>query len=242
MNTLGGLRPSQVAGSGVLGYPAPVLPQQRHQLVVGDPGRCPGHPTLTIVIFDDSGSVIAPAGNDPVSNRYAEAAAAFDALARRCRCGRCLAAVLHFDLVGGAGPLPLRRRVPRAVQRALATPPDAAGCSLLGPSLAAAARTVDGVPSVRSLALVVFSDFQLFDDDLGRVLADLAGFPGEVHAVALGSSPDTTGLDPGITVTRLTNDDAPGALGRALLRSLAHGRRGARIPSDSPDRGVMALP
>lgn len=242
MSPLGGLRPSQIAGSGVLGYPAPDLPQQRHQLVVGDPGRCPGHPTLTIAIFDDSGSVIAPAGNDPVSNRYAEAKAAFNALARRCRCGRCMVAVLHFDLVGGAGPLPLKRRVPRAVQRALAIPPDAAGCSLLAPSLAAVARMVENVPNVRSLALVVFSDFQLFDDDPERVLSDLAGFPGEVHAVALGSSPDITGLDPGITLTRLTSSDAPGALGRALLRSLSHGRRGARIPSDSPERGVMAPP
>ena len=242
MNTLGGLRPSQVAGSGVLGYPAPVLPQQRHQLVVGDPGRCPGHPTLTIAIFDDSGSVIAPAGNDPVSNRYAEAKAAFNALARRCRCGRCMVAVLHFDLVGGAGPMPLKRRVPGAMQRALRVPPDAAGCSLLGPSLAVAARMVENLPSVRDLALVVFSDFQLFDDDPTRVLSDLAGFPGEVHAVVLGSSPDISGLESGITVTRLTSGDGPGALGRALLRSVAHGRRGARIPADSPERGVMAPP
>ena len=242
MNTLGGLRPSQIAGSGVLGYSALGRPKQRHPLVVGDPGRCPGHPTLTIAIFDDSGSVIAPAGNDPVSNRYAEAAAAFDALARRCRCGQCLAAVLHFDLVGGTGPLPLKRRVPHAVQRALAIPSNAAGCSLLGPSLGAAARMVDGVPNVRSLTLVVFSDFQLFDDDPERVLSDFAGFPGEVHAVVLGGSRDITGLDPRITATRLSSSDAPGALGSALLRSLAQGRRGARMPPDSPEKGVTSLP
>jgi len=234
MSTHGGLQLSRITSGALLGSPMPSLPDQRHQLVVGDPGRCPGQPSLTITIFDDSGSVIAPAGNDPVSNRYVEAAAAFDALARRCRCGQCLAAVLHFDLVAGAGPVPLKRRVPGVVQRALAIPPDAAGCSLLGPSLAAAARMVEAVPSIRNLALVVFSDFQLFDADPERVLSDLAGFPGEVHAVALGGSPGISGLDPPITVTRLTSGDASGALGRALLRSLAQERRGARIPADTP--------
>lgn len=232
MKLLGGLLPSAVAKGAVLGYPSPIAAGQPH-LMVGDPGRCPGDGSLTIAIFDDSGSVTGPAGGDPVSNRYAEARAAFDALARRCRCGQCQAAVLHFDLVGGAGPLPLKRRIPGTLSRALAIPPDAVGCSLLGPSLAAAARIVDSAPSVRNLSLIVFSDFQLFDDDLDRVLADMAGFPGEVCAVVLGANPDIGGLDPGITVTKLTANDPPGALGRALLRSLAHGRRGARIPPDA---------
>lgn len=234
MSTISGLQPSRIAAGAVLGHPSPARSESRHRLFVGDPGHCPGHPNLTIAIFDDSGSVIAPAGSDPVSNRYAEAGAAFAALARRCRCGRCLAAVLHFDLVGGAGPLPLKRRVPHALQQALAIPPGAAGTSLLGPSLGAAARMVDRTPSVRGLALVVFSDFQLFDEDLERVLSDLASFPGEVHAVVLGSGSGTPGLDPRITVTQLTSGDAPGALGRALMRSLARDRRGARIPTDTP--------
>lgn len=233
MNSLSGLQPSRIAAGALLGYPYRALSEQRHQLVVGDPGHCPGHPNLTIGIFDDSGSVIAPAGSDPVSNRYAEAEAAFAALARRCRCGKCLAAVLHFDLVGGAGPLSLKRRVPPALQQALAIPQSAAGCSLLGPSLGAAARMVERASSVRGLALVVFSDFQLFDDDLERVLSDLAGFPGEVHAVVLGSSSGNTGLDPRITLTHLTSGDAPGALSRALMRSLSRDRRGARIPADT---------
>jgi hypothetical protein len=237
MSTPGGLQLSRITTGAVLGYPASRVPGQPHRLIVGDPGRCPGQPSLTITIFDDSGSVAAPAGNDPVSNRYAEAAAAFDALARRCRCGHCLAAVLHFDLVAGAGPVPLKKRVPGVVQRTLAIPPQAAGCSLLGPSLAAAARMVEAVPSIRNLALVVFSDFQLFDPDPERVLADLAAFPGEVHAVALGSSPGITGLDPPITVTQLTSADSPGALGRALLRSLSRERRGARIRADPPTPG-----
>lgn len=232
MKLLGGLQPSAVVQGAVLGYSSPIAAGQPH-LMVGDPGRCPGDASLTIAIFDDSGSVTGPAGSDPVSNRYAEARAAFDALARRCRCGQCQAAVLHFDLVGGAGPLPLKRRVPGSLSQALTIPPDAVGCSLLGPSLAAAARIVDSATSVRNLSLIVFSDFQLFDD-LDRVLADMAGFPGEVHAVVLGANPDIGGLDSGITVTKLTANDPPGALGRALLRSLAHGRPGARIPPDAP--------
>lgn len=233
MKSLDPLQRSAVLPSATLGAAA-LGSAEQPPLRLGNPGRCPGHESLTIAIFDDSGSVTGPTGNDPVSNRYAEAKAAFDALARRCRCGRCQAAVLHFDLCGGAGPLPLKGRVPGPLARALAIPPDATGYSLLGPSLAMARQIVDKAPAARDLALVVFSDFQLFDPNLDQVLADMAGFPGEVQAVVLGASPEASALDPGITITRLGVDDAPGALGRALLRSLARGRRGARIPSDTP--------
>lgn len=226
------LQPSRVAASSVR---APAVTRERAdkdpRLKLGDPGRCPGHSSLTTCLFDDSGSVAGPVGTDPVSNRYREAVAAFEALAKRCRCGRCQAAVIHFDLVGGCGPTPLARRAPRSLLQALAVPIAGAGASLLGPSLAEAVRLVDDAPDVRELALVVFSDFELFDPDRDRLLKDLAGFPGRVHAVVLGGRVPA-GLDPAIQATTLTDTDAPGATARALLRSLSAGRRGARVASE----------
>jgi hypothetical protein len=232
MNAQLWLQPSRVAASSVRG-PAVTRQHagQEPHLQLGDPGHCPGHPSLTICLFDDSGSVAGPVGTDPMSNRYQEAAAAFQALSRRCRCGRCWAAVIHFDLVGGCGPTSLARRAPRSLIQALAVPTEAAGVSLLGPGLAEAVRLVEGASDVRELALVVFSDFELFDPDLDRLLTDLAGFPGRVHAVILGGHVPA-GLDPAIQVTALTSADAPGATARALLRSLSVGRRGARIASE----------
>lgn len=230
------LQSSRVAVSSLQGPAVTHQPAARDpRFQLGDPGRCPGHSSLTICLFDDSGSVAGPVGTDPVSNRYGEAAAAFRALAKRCRCGQCQAAVIHFDLAGGCGPTSLARRVPRRLLQALALPADAAGASLLEPSLAETAQLVEDAAGVRELALVVFSDFELFDPDLDRLLADLAGFPGPVHAVVLGGHVPP-GLGPAIQVTPLTADDVPGAAARALLRSLSAGRRGARV-AGSPAAG-----
>lgn len=226
------LQPSRVAMSSIRGPAISNQPGSRKsRFALGDPGRCPSHSSLTICLFDDSGSVAGPIGTDPVSNRYGEAAAAFQALARRCRCGQCQAAVIHFDLVGGCEPTTLVRRVPSRLLRALAIPTDAAGASLMGPSLAEVARLVERTGGVRELSLVVFSDFELFDPNLDGLLTDLARFPGQVHAVVLGGHAPP-GLDPTVSVTQLTGADAPGATARTLLRSLSAGRLGARVASE----------
>jgi len=233
MNGFHELQPSRVAPSSLRA--ASVSRQKgsdrQPRFELGDPGRCPGHPSFTICLFDDSGSVAGPVGTDPLSNRYREAAAAFHALARNCRCGQCRAAVVHFDLVGGCEPVRLARRVPHSLVETLAVPPEASGLSVLGSGLDQATRMASVAMDVRDLNLVVFSDFELFDPNLERVLADLAAFPGQVHAVVLGGHSGVT-LDPVIQVTRLTTEDVPGATARALLRSLTAGRRGARIPAE----------
>lgn len=234
MNALDGLVPSCVAPSSLARPERRVAAVREPRLDLGHPGRCPGHSSLTICLFDDSGSVAAPAGADPVSNRYREATLAFELLARRCRCRRCQAAVVHFDLVGGCPPTRLVRRVPRPLLEALAVPPQAAGTSFLGPGLAAVARLIEAAGEVRDFSLVVFSDFELFDADVDRLLGDLAHFPGGVRAVVLGGRRDLV-FDSSVQVTRLTSQSAPGATARALLRSLTAGRPGARVPDELAD-------
>lgn len=235
MSILDGLAPSRVAPSSVARPERRAAVVREPRLDLGDPGRCPGYSCLTICLFDDSGSVAGPTGADPVSNRYQEATLAFQRLARRCRCGRCQAAVVHFDLVGSCSPTRLARRVPRPLLEALAVPSQGAGTSFIGPGLAAVARLVEDADDARELALVAFSDFELFDTDVDRLLGDLAHFPGRIHAVVLGGRRDLV-LDPNVQITRLTAESAPGATARALLRSLTASRPGARVP-DEPTLG-----
>ncbi|MEA5117005.1 MAG: hypothetical protein VB036_05225, partial [Propionicimonas sp.] len=162
---------------------------------------------------------------------------AFEAIAKRCRCGKCKVCVLHFDGVGNVGPTPLKRRVPPRVLNALAPPRTGVGSSNLGPSLAEAARIVAANPTVDQFNLVIFSDFELLDPNLDQILHDLNSFPGEVHLVCLGEQlpPSIAGLlDERITVTTLTPANAPGAVARALLRSMTEDRPGARV-ADEPE-------
>src|SRR4051794_18672522 len=77
---------------------APGQPEQRVGIALGHPGRCPAMPTHLSLLFDDSGSITSPGGNDPIGNRFAEARLAIDAVARRCRCRQELVSVIHFDV------------------------------------------------------------------------------------------------------------------------------------------------
>lgn len=199
-----------------------------HQFLLGDAGRCSGHPTLVITVFDNSGSVTSPAGSDPVSNRYEEARQAFRAVARRCRCGRCLGAVLHFDLVGAVPPTPLTRRLMSRLETGLRVPAGGAGCSLLGPSLAQAYEIAQQHPEHQT-TLVVLSDFELFDPKPTQLLSSLASFPGDVHAVVLGGRERDGADDPRIQVTPIRRDDPPGALARTVFASLTAHRPGRRL-------------
>ena len=231
MTPHGSLQRSRVASSSLVVTSGRPQRESRRRYELGSPGLCSGRANLTICLFDDSGSVAAPAGNDPLSNRYREASTAFHSLARRCLCGQCRAAVLHFDLVGGCGPTSTRWPLAKALTAALTTPPQAAGASLIGPSLAEVSRLVEQDDGRSDLRLVVFSDFELFDPDADRLLADMARFPGSVHAVVLGTS-TRVAFDPVVQVTHLTYGSAPGAAARALLRSLSAGRIGARVPDE----------
>ncbi len=233
MTPRGSLQRSRVASSSLLVPSGQPQRKSRTRYYLGSPGLCSGRANMTICLFDDSGSVAAPAGNDPLSNRYREAATAFRALSRRCLCGQCRAAVVHFDLVGGCGPTLTRWPLSGALTTALTTPARAEGSSLIGPSLAEVSRLVEHDDGKSDLRLVVFSDFELFDPDGDRLLADMARFPGSVHVVVLGTSARVA-FDPVVQVTRLTHDSAPGAAARALLRSLSAGRIGARVPDEPP--------
>lgn len=230
------LLPSPIAASRLFRHRGPARrPSPETRLLLGDPGRCGEQPTLVITVFDDSGSVTSPAGADPVANRYQEARRALRAVARRCRCGQCLGSVLHFDLVAGVAPTALTKRLVSGLEAGLRPPADGAGSSVLGPSLAEAYEITARYPEHVS-TLVVLSDFELFDPDVGGVLTRLAAFPGDVHAVVLGGRGPDDGLDPRIQVTPIHHDDPPGALARAVFASLTAHRVGRRLAgSKSPD-------
>lgn len=226
---------SQLLSSSLLGADAPHRPVTAPPLRLGSPGRCGEHATLVIAVFDDSASVTSPVGADPVSNRYAEAREAFRVVGRACRCRRCLGAVVHFDLVGGAPPTPLAGRLSSALQGALGVPPMAAGRSVLGPSLEEAFSLAEQYPDHRR-SLLVLSDFALMDPDPSPVLSRLNGFPGDVHAVVLGGRLPDGVLDPRIQVTPVTAGDEPGAVARAVFSTLAAHRVGTGDAGSGPAR------
>jgi len=220
---------SPIAPSWLFRHPGPARgPSPDRRVLLGDPGRCGEQPTLVVTVFDDSGSVTSPAGADPVANRYQEARQALRAVARRCGCGQCLGSVLHFDLVAGVPPTALTKRLVLGLEAGLQSPADGMGCSVLGPSLAEAYEITERYPEHVS-TLVVLSDFELFDPNVGEVLARLAAFPGDVHAVVLGGRGPDGGLDPRIQVTPIRRDDPPGALARAVFASLTAHRVGRRL-------------
>lgn len=210
---------------------------------LGDPGRPSEVPTLLIAVFDNSGSVISPAGTDPLSNRFAEAAEAFRVVARKGS-RQELGALLHFDTPtsGDVGPVPITKRGIAALRAGCRVPPDGAGSSELGPSLHRAIEIAETHPE-HEATLVVLSDFLLLDPDPVQVLAKLATFPGQVHAVVLGSRLPADVLDKRITVTPIGRDDPPGAVARALFASLTTHRLGSRpTASDTPHRRPVSIP
>ncbi|WP_328995803.1 hypothetical protein OG394_14175 [Kribbella sp. NBC_01245] len=195
---------------------------------LGNPGRPAKEPTLLIVIADDSGSVIGPTGADPVSNRYEEARRAFEAVVRRGGKHE-LGAVHHFDTPtsGDVSPVPLTSAGLKQLDAGLRVPPDARGCSNLGPSLKAGIELAEAHPEHRA-TLVILSDFQLFDVDMDQVLTDLAEFPGDVHAVVLGGTQVDGLMHERIQISHASYTDSPGTVARAVFASLTTHRPGSR--------------
>ncbi|MFF5498970.1 hypothetical protein [Streptomyces aquilus] len=196
---------------------------------LGRPGHPAEEPTLLIAIFDDSGSVISPAGTDPLSNRYAEATGAFAAVARK-GARHELGAILHFDTPcsGDVGPVPITRRGLLTLRPGLRPPPDARGSSELEPSLRRATEMAEAYPGHKA-TLIVASDFLLMDPEPADVLTELAAFPGQVHAVVLGTRLPAGVLEERITLTRIRRDAPPGAVARALFSSLVVHRPGGCV-------------
>lgn len=187
---------------------------------LGDPRRPAAVPTLLIAIADDSASVTGSGGSDPLANRYAEMDRAFCTIARRGSRHE-LASVLHFDSPSDAdvAPRPLTSRSVRALRQALRAPTGGHGSSQLGPSLRRA-TALARAHAKHAATLVVLSDFALLDADVGEVLAELAAFPGDVHAVLLGGDASEHNFDPSITVTPVHQGDPAGSVARALFASL----------------------
>ena len=201
--------------------------QNSYEIVLGPVGRCPHEPTHTIVVFDNSGSVTG--GNDVIGNRFTEAELAFEAVARRCRCGREMASCISFDSPTGldAMGIPLRGGLAK-IKHGLAVPRDAAGSSVLGPSLDIAQRLTKQYPTHQTV-LVVLSDFELFDPDVAKTLDEFRTFPGDVHAVVLRSTPPQELVDDDrVSVTAVTYDSPPGSVANAVLAGLTMHRRPAR--------------
>ncbi|NKE55398.1 hypothetical protein FXN61_00555 [Lentzea sp. PSKA42] len=197
---------------------------------LGDPGRPSSVPTLLIAVADDSASVTAPGGTDPLVNRYAEMDHAFRTVARRGS-RRELAAVLHFDSPCDAdvAPRPLTLHTVRALRQGLRLPGNGFGSSELGPALRRAVVLAQAHPE-HEATLVVLSDFALLDSDVDGVLAEFAAFPGQVHAVLLGSDASEHQFDASITVTPVHRSDPPGSVAWALFSSLMT-HRGTAQPS-----------
>lgn len=227
----GPLLSSTLRRSSLLASATPRRPatRTRTDYLLGSPGRPATSPTLLIVDFDNSGSVTGPVGADPLSNRFAEVAHAFSAVARR-GAHHELGAVLHFDVPssGEVGPTQITRRGLARLRSGLHVPPDGAGTSELGPSLRRAIETAHVHPD-HAVTLVVLSDFWLLDPDPTCVLSELAEFPGDVHAVVLGNRLGAEMLDERVTVTHIERDDPPGAVARALFSSLVARRPGSHV-------------
>jgi hypothetical protein len=126
-----------------------------------------------------------------------------------------------------------------ALRAGLCLPSDGPGTSELGSSLARAHEIATTHPA-HAVTLVVFSDFLLFDPEPGPVLAALAAFPGDVHAVVLGTRLPAGLLPPPIRCTPITAGDPPGALAHALFSSLTTHRGGAT--STGAANGVLSIP
>ncbi|MGQ4268583.1 hypothetical protein [Nocardiopsis changdeensis] len=196
---------------------------------LGSPGAPSPVPTLTIAIFDNSGSVISPSGTDPLSNRFAEVEHAFAVVAKQAAPHE-LGAVLHFDSPcrGDVAPVALNRGGMTKLRGGLTVPSDGAGSSALLPSLRQAVKLTERYPQ-HTATLVVLSDFMLLDANPTAALRELAAFPGEVHAVVLGGRLQENAFDSRVTVTHVQRDDPPGAVARALFASLITHRRGGRL-------------
>lgn len=201
---------------------------------LGDVGKCPDRPTLVIGIVDDSGSVTAPGGVDPISNRYAELALAIHAVAQRCRCKQELAAIVHFDSpAGDTEAVPLTREGLTELEGGLAVPPGARGISDMLPAITKASELAAAHPDHQAV-VVVFSDFRLTDKRPDAPFEALANFPGRVYGCVLGGRDDPLpGIDDQLAVHTAS---PPGAIARALLSALTHHREDSRTKAEGSRR------
>lgn len=203
-----------------------------NQVSVGKPGSCPETPALTILLFDNSGSI--SGGRDPVGRRFTEAGIAAGVVAGKCRCGDCKLAVYHFDTPTSLDlkPTTLARHNLERINSSLALPADGAGASMLLPSLRAARQAAAAHPN-HAIHLVALTDFELFD----AWENDFLSFPGFLHAVVIRAEVPTEfkGKD-NLAITSVDHTSTPGVVARALFHALVSTRPGAApLPITQPN-------
>lgn len=236
------IQPSGILPGGVIQirhFPA----EREPWIELGWPGLEPKRPCLDILLFDDSGSVIAPHGTDPVGNRFEEARRAIARVAEWTATNRSKVAILHFDhLHGASGITPLNHRhLQRRLEPSLRNP-RGAGTSELSPSLTSLELLAAKHPD-HEVRATIFSDFELTDRDPSQVMSRLLTFPGQVHAVILGGQVPPDLIDaPNVTVTPLRPSDPSGTFAAAIQRSLTATRRGARYSVLHGSSGKTVLP
>ncbi len=196
---------------------------------LGWPGFESRVPCVDIEVFDDSGSVASPQGNDPVGGRYREATRALKVVRAWTHTSKPKVAILHFDdPVGASGVMPLiGATTPARLKAALQVPWGGAGTSDLSPSLSSAER-IASAHSDHDVRLTIFSDFEITDRDPSAVFERLRAFPGWVHAVVFNAEPPIELEADNITVTQVVSGDPVGSVAAAVHRSLTATRRGAR--------------
>jgi hypothetical protein len=237
------IQPTHVLPGGIISA-TPERFEKTAWIELGFAGFDPKRPFLFLPICDDSVSVRASGGADPLGNRYAEMGRAIRTVADMCMTNRTKVAITHFDVGHGAsGVVPLGSK--QALQRlapSLRAPVGGAGSSALLPAVKHAEALAAAHPD-HDVVLAVASDFQLLDDDPAQVFDRLRTFPGHVHAIVLGGivPPDLLAAD--LTVTTVEATDPPGKFAAAIHRSLTATRRGARYSVlHTPRAGKQVLP
>lgn len=198
------------------------------RVALGTPGRCPRRPVLIITNCDDSGSV--SGGNDPLGHRYDELSYALEKVGRRCSCGQCMAAIIHFDVPSDADvpPTPITRKGMKKVAEGLRVPSRPAS-SNLGPALNEAYKIANTYRKTHDLVLVVATDFELFDSNVEQVLQSVVGFPGDVHALVLNTEPREILIDsPNVTVSQVDPRTSTGDVAKSVFATITRPRVGAK--------------
>lgn len=222
------IQPSSLLPGGILSLRSERTVREPY-VELGWPGLDPKRPCLDILIFDDSGSIMAPHGADPVGNRFEEARRAIKLVASWATSDRSKLAVLHFDHPHGSSGVVslndrhLAKRLGPSLENARGM-----GISDLNPSLTEAERLAAAHPD-HDVRMTHFTDYELSDVDPAAVLSRVATFPGHVHAVVLGGvTPPDLEAAGNVAVTPLSPGDPPGAFAAAIHRSLTATRRASR--------------
>lgn len=210
-------------------------------ITLEQPGPCPPGGVTVFIVLDESASVAASGGNDPLSQRHAETALAIRHVANTCRCRADRVGLVPFDHAspGFVAPQPLSTAGVRRLTRGLERLSNGLGMSSeLEPPL----RFVETEAGHQraSVALVVFSDFLITDANPSRVITRLRTFPGYLHAVVLGALPPSVlEADPNVAVTRLTPSSPPGDAARAVFDGLNYYRRHGHVaPGSAAHQGT----